>query len=325
MSHKSNVMNYRNLMKVGFLLFSMLFIVSCSEDEDDNMEPSAETYNTKVEVTDAPIDNANVQGAFVTITNVKINGKALEGFTTTTVDLLALQNGTTKAIGNVDLEAGATSNIVVELTNEADDQGNDVANYVLLEGGQKVELVLENTEIVLTDAAEVVANADNTIVLDFDLRKMIGKDTEGTYQLVSQSELQASIRAVNKLNAATIEGNVEDTNNTAEAIVVYAYEKGTYTESEATENGSGVRFAGAVNSSLVSEADGSYSLNFLEEGDYELHYAAYSENETNGDLTFQGMLTVEAAAGINLDILGGFNLAAKTTAQADVVVTGMVQ
>jgi uncharacterized cupredoxin-like copper-binding protein len=317
-------MNYRNLFKVGFLLFSMLFIVSCSEDDDDNMEPSAETYNTTVEVTDAPIDNANVKGAFVTIANVKINGKALEGFQTTTVDLLALQNGTTKVLGEVALEAGTTSNIVVELTNEADDQGGEVANYVLLEGGQKVELVLENTEIALTDAAEVVANADNTIVLDFDLRKMIGKDSEGQFQLVSQSELQASIRAVNKLNAAAIEGNVEDTNNTAEAIVVYAYKKGTYTESEATENANGVRFSGAVNSSLVSQADGSYSLNYLEEGEYELHYAAYSEDETTGMLSFQGMLAVTAASGFDLDIFG-LNLAAESTTELDVVVTGMVQ
>lgn len=288
------------------------------------MEPSAETYNTTVEVTDAPIDNANVQGAFVTITNVKINGKALEGFQTTTVDLLALQNGTTKVLGDVALEAGATSNIVVELSNDVDDQGGEIANYILVEGGQKVELILENTEIALTDAAEVVANADNTIVLDFDLRKMIGKNTEGQYQLVSQSELQASIRAVNKLNAAAIEGNVEDTNNTAEAIVVYAYKKGTYTESEATENASGVRFAGAVNSSVVSEADGSYSLNFLEEGEYELHYAAYSQDETTGEMTFQGMLEVSAATGFDLDIFG-LNLAAESTTELDVVVTGMKQ
>lgn len=317
-------MNYRNLMKFGFLLFSMLFIVSCSKDEDDNVEPTAETYNTKVEVTDAPIDNANVQGAFVTITNVKVNGKALQGFTTTTVNLLALQNGTTKALGNVDLEAGATSSIVVELTNEADDQGNEIANYVLLEGDQKVELVLENTEIILTDAAEVVASADNTIVLDFDLRKMIGKDSEGQFQLVSQSELQSSIRAVNELNAGTIDGNVEDSNNTAETIVVYAYEKGTWTESEATENASGVRFAGAVNSSVVSETTGDYSLHFLEEGDYELHYAAYSEDATTGELTFQSMLNVEAAGSLDLNILG-FSVGANSTTTADVVVTGLVQ
>ncbi len=319
MSHKLNVMNYRNLLKAGLLLFSMLFIISCSDDADDNMEPSAETYNTTVEVTDAPIDNANVQGAFVTITNVMINGKALEGFTTTTVDLLALQNGNTEALGNVDLESGVTSNITVQLASDADAQGEAMANYILLKSGEKVELALTTTEIVVSDAAEVVASSENTIVLDFDLRKMIVADGEG-FKFVSGSELQSSIRAVNKLNAGTIEGNVEDSQNTAETILVYAYEKGTFEASQANENTSGVRFAGAVNSSVVSETDGSYSLNFLEEGDYELHYAAYNRNETTGELAFQGML--EVSTGLDVNILG-LTLAAEGKTTANVVVTGM--
>lgn len=323
MSHKSNVMNYRNLLKTGLLIFSMLFIVSCSKDGDDNTETSAETYDTTVEVTDAPIDNTNVQGAFVTIANVKINGKALEGFTTTTVNLLALQNGKTEALGNVALEAGTTSQIVVELATDADDQGGAMANYILLESGDKAELALESTEIILTDAAEVVASAENTVVLDFDLRKMIVANGDG-FKFVSGSELQSSIRAVNKLNAGTIEGMVEDSENNAESIVVYAYEKGAYADSEANENASGVQFAGAVNSSVVSEADGSYSLNFLEEGDYELHYAAYSKDATTGEMTFQGMLAVSAAAGLDFNILG-FTLAAESTTTANVVVTGMKQ
>lgn len=314
-------MNYKNLLKTGLLIFSILFIVSCSKDEDDNMQSSAETYNTTVEVTDAPIDNANVQGAFVTITNVMINGKALEGFNTTTVDLLALQNGNTEALGNVALESGVTSNITVVLATDADDQGGAMANYILLAGGEKVELALETTEIVLTDAAEVVASNENIIVLDFDLRKMIVADGNG-YKFVSGGELQSSIRAVNKLNAGTIEGKVDDSNNNAETIVVYAYEKGAFEASQANENASGVRFAGAVNSSVVSQADGSYSLNFLEEGEYELHYAAYNQDETSGELAFQGMLAVEAAAGLDLNILG-LNIAAQNTTKANVVVTGM--
>ncbi|MEG9327723.1 protein of unknown function [Salinimicrobium catena] len=316
-------MNYRNLFKVGFLLFSMLFIVSCSKDEDDNTEPSAETYNTTVEVTDAPIDNAEVKGAFVTITNIKINGKALEGFNTTTVDLLAYQNGETLPLGDVDLEAGATSTIVVELSNDADDKGEAVANYILLEGGEKVELALGTTEIVLTDAAEVVAGANNAIVLDFDLRKMIAAEGEG-YKFVSGSDLQGSIRAVNRVNAGAIAGTVEDSNDTAETIVVYAYEKGKYSADQANENASGVAFSGAVNSAVVSETNGSYSLNFLEEGEYELHYAAYEQDETTGEMTFKGMLAVTAATGLDFEILG-LSIAARSTTKADVVVTGMKQ
>lgn len=321
---KSNVMNYKNLLKAGLLIFSMAFIISCSKDEDDNMDTTAETYNTSVEVTDAPIDNANVEGVFVTITNVKINGKALEGFQTTTVNLLALQNGTTQALGNVNLESGTTSSIVVEVDNDMDDQGEAMGNYIKTTSGEKIAFVVESGEIALTDAAEVAASAENNIVLDFDLRKMIGKDSQGNFQLVSGAELQQSIRAVNEMNAGTIEGNVEDANNTAGTVVVYAYEKGTWADSEANENASGVRFAGAVNSTIVSETNGNYSLHFLEEGDYELHYASYSEDTMAGGMSFQGMVQVEAATGLNLDILG-FNVGANSTTTANVVVTGMMQ
>lgn len=320
MPHKFHVMNYREFLKAGLFIFSMLFVVSCSKDEDDNVQPSAETYSTAVEVTDAPIDNANVQGAFVTITNVMINGKALEGFNTTTVDLLALQNGNTEALGNVALESGLTSNITVQLATDADDQGEAMANYILLTSGEKIELALETTEIVISDAAEVVASTENTIVLDFDLRKMIVADGNG-FKFVSGGELQSSIRAVNRLNAGTIDGKVDDSGNNAETIVVYAYKKGTYEASQTNENASGVRFAGAVNSSVVSDADGSYSLNFLEEGEYELHYAAYNQDETTGEPAFQGMLAVEAAAGLDLNILD-LNLTAKGKT-ANVVVIGM--
>lgn len=321
MPHKLYVMNYRKFLKAGLFIFSMLLIVSCSKDEDDNVQPSAETYSTTVEVTDAPIDNANVQGAFVTIANVMINGKTLEGFNTTTVNLLTLQNGNTEALGNVALESGVTSNITVQLATDADDQGEPMANYILLTSGEKIELALETTEIVISDAAEVLASTENTIVLDFDLRKMIVADGNG-FKFVSGSELQSSIRAVNRLNAGTIEGTVDDTGNNAETIVVYAYKKGSYEASQANENASGVRFAGAVNSSVVSDANGSYSLNFLEEGEYELHYAAYNRDENTGALAFQGMLAVEAAAGLDLNVLG-LSIAAESTKTANVVVTGM--
>lgn len=304
----------------------MLLIVSCSKDEDDNVDPNAETYNTSVKVTDAPIDNANVSGAFVTITNVKINGKALEGFQTTTVDLLALQNGKTETLGNVNLESGTTTSIVVEVDNAKDDTGNAPGNYILTAAGEKKALVAESAEIALTNAAtQIEQTNDNTIVLDFDLRKMIVADSQnGGFKFVSTSQMQSSIRAVSEKNAGTIEGTVEDSNNTAGTIVVYAYEKGTYSAEEANENANGVRFAGAVNSSVASETTGAYSLHFLEEGDYELHYASYSEDAMTGGMSFHGMVQVEAATGLNLDVLG-LNVGANSTTTANVVVTGMMQ
>ncbi len=315
-------MNYRNLLK-AILLFSVVLLVSCSKDNDDEVT-TAETYNTTVAVTDAPIDNANVHGAFVTITNIKVNGKALEGFQTTTVDLLALQNGKVEALGNVELESGTTSSIVIELDNEADAQGEAPGNYILTAAGEKKALVAESLEIVLNKTAEIEPANDNELVLDFDLRKMIVLEGEAndSFAFVSEAEMRNSIRAVNKINAGVITGTVNDSNNTAETILVYAYEKGKYSESEAEANAAGgVRFANAVNSSVVSKADGSYELHFLEEGEYELHYAAYNEN-AEGKMAFQGMLDVDAALDLAIDLLG-FKVNAGGTVKANVIVKGM--
>ena len=79
-----------------FLFLSLM--VSCSKDDDDAGNPASETYTTEVYLTDAPIDNAEVKGVFVTIAEVKVNGLALEGFQKTTIDVSSLSNGTTKLL-----------------------------------------------------------------------------------------------------------------------------------------------------------------------------------------------------------------------------------
>lgn len=314
-------MNYKNVFKTGLLMFSMALVFSCSKEEDPQ-EPQ-QTYNTEVAVTDAPIDQANVEGAFVTITNVKINGKAVEGFEKTTVNLLALQNGTIEALGNVQLESGVTSNITIELDNETDAQGNAPGSYIALANGEKRALLTSSKEIVLNSAAEVKENNENRIVLDFDLRKLIVLEGEAndSFAFVADSEFSNSVRAVNEADAGTIKGNVDDSGNVSEKIVVFAYQKGTYSEEEANPNAN-VRFQNAVNSSVVTEADGSYELHFLEEGDYELHFASYAEN-AEGKAEFQGMLDVDTALGLDLS-LAGFGLTANNTLQMNVVVKGML-
>ena len=316
-------MNYRNLMKAGLLIFSLNLFVACSTDQDDDGGATAEMYNTSVEVTDAPIDNANVKGAFVTITKVKVNGKALQGFKTTTVDLLALQNGKTKALGNVDLKSGATSSIALEFNNEVDANGNAPGNYILTAAGEKKALIAASGEIFLTKAAEVQPSNDNSLVLDFDLRKLISQDSQTKeFRFVSAGEMQASIRAVNRLKAGTVKGAVEGSSSTANEIVVYAYKKGSYSSSEKNESNGGVRFAGAVNSAIVNKSNGQYSLHFLEEGEYEFHFASYSRN-SSGDMKFEGMLSASIAGDLGLN-LAGLNVNAESTTTANVIITGLL-
>ncbi|MFD1096218.1 DUF4382 domain-containing protein [Salegentibacter chungangensis] len=315
-------MNKKDVFKTGLMLLFMSFMVSCSEDNDDMGSENPEAYNTEVYLTDAPIDDANVQAAFVTVTNVMVNGKAIEGFEKTTVEISSLTNGETLHLGDLQLKNGATSSITLMLDSETDAAGEAPGNYILTADGEKKALATSANEIVISDDAEIKASDENQLILDFDLRKSIVSNAEGEYSFVSNSELAGNVRAVNTLNAGRINGTVDNMENSdAETMLVFAYKKGEYSESEKEADASGARFSNAVNSSVVSESNGNFSLHFLEEGEYELHFASYSDNDSDAALEFEGM--AEASSKSELDLLG-LNVTAQSQTTVEVSLSGLL-
>lgn len=297
-------MKVKNLFKTGFLILSMGLAVSCSEDDMETGEPNGQTYKTEVYLTDAPIDNAEVEAAFITVTGVKVNGKSIEGFEKTTVNVSSLQNGDTFLLGDLELESGATSQISLTLDNDTDASGEAPGNYILTSSGEKKALVSSAGEIAVNDDVEIQENNNNRIVLDFDLRKIIGSSGAGEYHFVSDTQFSNSIRAVNSLDAGSITGKVSDFGTTqSESMLVFAYKKGSYTEAETQANSEGVLFANAVSSTKVEESAGDFDLHFIEEGDYELHFVSYADNNNNGQLELQGEIEATSATDINLSDL----------------------
>ncbi|SFG23557.1 MULTISPECIES: DUF4382 domain-containing protein [unclassified Salegentibacter] len=317
-------MNLKYLFKTGILMLSMGLLVSCSDDDDDvdTGEPQPDTYNTEVYLTDAPIDNAEVDAVFITVTGVSVNGKAIEGFEKTTVNLSSLQNGETELLGDVELESGTTSEIVLSLDNETDASGEAPANYVLTSSGEKKALATSSAEISITDQVEIKENDDNEIILDFDLRKSIVTNSAGEFQFVSDSELAHSIRAVNSINAGEITGTVSDFGSTeSETIVVFAYEDGAYSEDETSANGEGVLFANATASSKINESSGEFEIHFIEKGDYELHFVSFSDEDADGELELDG--EVEATTTSEIDLLG-FSVDADSEVNFDILLVGLL-
>ncbi len=314
----------RNYLKTTAMLFAtMFFVVSCSKDDNDN-GGDQQKYSTTYKITDAPIDKAGVEAVFVTITDVRVDGQSLEGFQTTTVDLKALVDGRTETLGALDLAAGSYSNVELVLDFEQDAMGNAPGCYVEMANGTKDKLEATSNTIQVNDTYEVFAGAANEVVLDFDLRKTI-KEESGTaetdFEFVSMSELRSGIRTVNAEVTGSIEGTVNDSQNTSDKIVVYAYEKGQF-NAEAETQGSGesqVRFANAVTSDVVSGIQGSYSLNFLKEGEYELVFASYQEKQDGSGLAFNALLNAESSAGLNL---GAINVSGALQVSANVTITG---
>lgn len=293
-------MKTRNFFKATILLLSIAFFASCSND--DGTSYGDEKSKTNFYITDAPTDNTNVKGVIVTVADVKVNGVSIEGFTKTTIDLMQYQNGMTKLLGNLELNTGTYSNITLVLDNQTNASGDAPGSYVLMTNGTVKAIQSSSNEIDINGSFEVLASSENDIVLDFDVRKAIVESGSNDFKFVSASELSNSVRVVNEASAGEIKGTASDTQNTSDRIIVYAYAKGTFnSNTETNAQGSGVMFANAANSASVNKFTGSYELNFLAKGDYELHFVSYTDADNDGKLEFNGILDAESATGVNLN------------------------
>nr|WP_293282958.1 DUF4382 domain-containing protein [Allomuricauda sp.] len=300
---------------------TVIMMFSCSEDNATE-NPEGETYNATYKITDAPVDHAEIEAVFVTVSDVRVDGTSLEGFTKTTFDLSALVNGQTKTLGDLQMEAGSYSNIELVLDYEADMDGNSPGCYVEMANGTKDKIESASQTINVTDSFEVFATNTNEIIIDFDLRKTL-KEEEGTlesdFNFVSTSELSAGLRTVNKETTGEIKGTVNDAQDTSDKIVVYAYKKGTYNaEVETQEQGeSNIRFANAVTSAEVGGINNSYSLNFLASGEYELIFVSYTKD--GNQFYFNSTLEVESTTGLDL---GALEVTSALQLSANVTVIG---
>lgn len=296
----------------------LISFTACEKD-DNNISGNG---NTEFKVTDAPVDDASVTGAFVTISDIKLDGQSLQGFSKTTVDLNAYRNGNTKTIGNFNLDSKTYNSITFVLDYETDQSGNTPGSYVVTTGGVKHKLQSNSNTINVSKSIAIDGNASNSIVADFDLRKMIvAQSGSDKYDFATAAELGNSIRVVKESNTGTISGTISDNVSGSGKVVAYAYKKGTYnrTAEMQAQGSSGIYFKNAVSSSAVN--NGTYSLHFLENGDYEVHFASYKDTNSDGVYELQGTLIVTAVG--DIDLLG-LTLGTNATLNANGTVTGIL-
>jgi len=305
------------------LLLSTFMIAMSSCLKDDNFDSNS--GSARIEITDAPIDDPNIKSIFITVADIKIDGKSWNGFNgKTSFDLLALQNGKTKLLGEGNLDAKTYTEIVLVLDTEADSSGNNFGCYVEDISGVKRKLEGGN-EFVVKAKGNFESKKDQTtdLVVDIDLRKAIlykaGSTTE--FQFVTNAELYESVRLVDKANTGKISGNCSDGVSGSDKIVAYAYKAGDYNQNERFPQGtSQVQFKNAVSSSAVG-TDGSFSFAFLESGLYEVHFISY-EQDAQGILQAKGELQLNVVGSV-LNLLQ-LNVVAKGTINLDLLVTGIL-
>lgn len=293
--------NRLSIVAPAFLLLA-LSVASCKKSDDTNS--GSGNAATTVKITDAASDDVNISGAFVTISEIRVDGQAVQGFTKTTVDLAAYQNGNTKTIGNFNLEGRTYSSISFVLDFNNDATGNAPGCYVLTTGNIKHKLTTTSNVITVTKNYTLVAGASNSIVADFDLRKMIVAQTGNPadqYDFATAAELQNDVRVVAETNSGTISGTLTDAVSGSGKVVAYVYKKGTFNRTTELQGqgSSNVQFSNAVSSTLVG-AGGSYQLHFLEAGDYEVHYASYKDTNADGKYELQGTLVVLVSGGLDI-------------------------
>ncbi len=292
---KTVIVNWMKALAFGC---AVLVFIAC----EDTNEPVGKG-NVQFEMTDAPIDDANVRNVFVTVTDIKIDGKSIGGVVKTTLDLKAFTEGNTKVLATANqFDAKAYNNVSLVLDLDTDANGASPGCYVQTYDGARYKLKNTpdgTTEVVIFKDYEVMTNATTQVVLDFDIRKAIAYDMDESvrYKFVSDKDLSNSIRMVMRDKAGKIHGSFNEGPATGK-VIVYAYKKGTFSASTETQpqGAHQMYFMNAAGSSIVKStlSGKEYTLAFLEEGTYELYFASYEESPS-GRSSFKGVLMAETS------------------------------
>ncbi|MDO8927810.1 MAG: DUF4382 domain-containing protein [Bacteroidota bacterium] len=283
-------------MKTKILLFTLTVFVSLISVQCTKDEGAQNKGRLSVKITDAPSDDANIQAIFVTVADVKVDGRSVEGFQKQTIRISDLHSGKTEVLFSGDVQANTYSNISLVMDYEKVASGNVPGCYVFDKANAKHNLSTSSStkgEIKLDKSFLVTASGSNNLIVDFDLRKSIVYNANSTesqkYKFVTETELKNSLRVGIEDKCGDIQGKASNNSSNSE-LIVYAYQKGSYNASSETQGqgSSSVMFAKAVTSAKVN-TDRSYKLSFLEEGNYEIHVASYNKDAASGKLTFKGM------------------------------------
>lgn len=298
---------FRNIFALLFFA-SFIMFTSCSDStSNDPGDENTKTGNLEIKITDAPIDDKNIQGVYVTFSAIKIDGKQISMGGKKTVNVFALQNGNAVSLLNSEVTAGNFTDVELVLDYEIDAQGNSPGTYILTSDNTKHNLktVSEST---LQFSVENVNNSikENeltTVYVDFDLRKAIRYAENATQEMKYSfvDNLNNTLRAVDGVNHYKISGNYTDAQNVSgEKVIVYTYKKGGFnlnTEKN-SESSTGLLFPNAITSTDIKE-DGTFEIHFLNQGEYELHFISYDSNN-DGSFIAKGMITTSANEGVDL-------------------------
>ncbi len=284
------------------LMATALLLAGCGEERSHG--------KLSLYLADSPVDAGNVEAVMLSIIRAEANGP--EGWITLSefdpplqLNLLDYRNGSAYFLTENELPAGTYTEVRLILK-APQLNGLPVSNpdcYIRYADQSVSPLFAPSgaqTGYKAKGSFTIPEGGTVAVTLDFDLRKSIVKAGHSGNFL-----LKPTIRLVANQNAALIRGHLALA-EAHEKVVAYAYRAGTFTANEATQPAEGeVRFPNAVTSATV-QADGSFSLAFLEAGQYDLIFAALdNEGRFSSLIGKYGPVQVTAGAVIELTITPG--------------------
>jgi len=288
---------FHKLIGIILSLTMITLIAGCGGGGDTST--ASNTGTVALSLTDAPTDDANIKGVYVTFDALNYqyedsndSWEYVELNESRTINLLDLQDGNTTLLNYVELPAGVIDHVRFVI---------DTENcYVDLNIGgiQPLEVPSgDQTGFKAIGGFTIPAGGTVNVTADFDVRKSvtvtgnIEKNVNVTYKL------NPTIKIIDNIEVGEINGTVDLTlDANVSSVVVYTYGDGDWNESEVDTE---PPFVNAVLSTTVS--DGSYTLPWLTTGDYDL------------------VVVTQDVNGTFIDILGFYNnvpvLAGETTTQ----------
>ncbi len=285
-------------------LFLALLAVSLMSCTEESAKGKVQLY-----ITDAPVDDANVDAVFLSIVGVELRNN--DGWQTVasydepvTVNILDYQEGNALFLTEEELSAGTYTEARLLLDAPAENvaAASNPGCYLRYKDGSTRALFIPSgaqSGYKVKGSFTLAAGGTVAVTLDFDVRKSIVVAEASERYL-----LKPVVRLVANQEAALIEGDYLDLAE-GTRVVVYAYEAGSFSISESEANAEGIRFPNAITSTQLN-AEGEFKLAFMSAGDYELVFVTVDEEGELVDLIGSTEASLSAGARLNLDI----NLAA---------------
>ncbi|NVJ65778.1 MAG: DUF4382 domain-containing protein [Gammaproteobacteria bacterium] len=287
---------------LALLLVAVALLSACrSSDSDD----SPKFGKIAIDITDAPIDNA--EAVVVQFTGIEIQGQGerldIDFDAPKSIDLLQLTGSDSESIlGETQLLAGPYQWIRLKVNAEQ----NVTDSYIDIEGARYSLYIPSGaqTGLKINRPFVVAAGSITDFTIDFDLRKSVHKPENGSDNYV----LRPTLRMVNNLEVGHIKGLVAESflngEGCSETTAVYLFAG----YDSAVDDMDGVEPDPITTDIVEVNADSlyEYEIGYVEAGDYTLALTCQAANDDPAvddviEFINQQNVTVEANQTVEVD------------------------